>query len=218
MRMGLALRQSRSGMTLIELMVVIVILGIVSAMILPSFGGSMDSVRLTGAARDLASTMDFAYRSAIASGRVHALTIDADRKRFELLAERPPEPAAADAFGADAPLDRAPELLADPLAEPELVPVPIPGYIPRELPEGIRVGMIAVVDRELSTTGDGNARLLFFPDGTAEYASLGLTNESGDQCVVTLDGLTGMIDVGQVEPQTAAQDADANADAGDGGA
>jgi hypothetical protein len=58
------------------------------------------------------------------------------------------------------------------------------------------------LDETLSDAGGGDLRLLFFPDGTAEFARVTLLDDAGDQCVVALDGLTGTVTVGRVEPAT----------------
>ena len=177
-----------SGMTLIELMVVIVVLGIVASLIIPQFGGSLASMQLRGSARGVGDLMDYCYHAAVSSGRVHALVFNADGHRFDILADRPRE--AAGSAGAEAP---------------GLEPISIPGYVERALPAGVRVGQVWTFDQELSATQDGDVQLLFFPDGTAEFAAITLANAEGDQCTVTLDGLSGMIEVGEVESAAAAE-------------
>jgi type II secretion system protein H len=196
----------RAGMTLIELMVVIVVLGIVASMVVPHMGGLLAAMELRRAGHDLGDLMDYCYRAAVTSGRVHALVLAGDGRRFDVVAEqRPAEqtPGAPIAPGTSA----AAEPPIDPQAPPELTPISIPGYVERVLPAGVRLAEVWTFDNQLSQTGEGDRRLLFFPDGTAEFATVTLTNRQGDQCVVSLDGLSGMIEVGDVKPAGMEEDA-----------
>jgi prepilin-type N-terminal cleavage/methylation domain-containing protein len=210
-------------MTLIELMVVIVVIGIVAMTLAPVLGGSASAMRLRAAGRNMGDLMDFCYRRAVATGRVHALVLSADGRRYEIVAEEPPRaddatplgdatsataatrPTSPDAAAAEALALAAPAPASaddDPTAPPTLVPVAFPGDAQKELPRGVRLGATTTQDATLSDAGGGDLRLLFFPDGTAEFASVTLLNDDGDQCVIKLDGLSGTVTVGRVEPAT----------------
>jgi type II secretion system protein H len=186
-------------MTLIELMVVIVVLGIVATMIVPTIGGSLGSMELKRATRDLGDLMDYCYHAAIDSGRVHALILDSEGRRFDIVAERLSEWAADGTFDEQ---DLIPAV-GDPLEPAELEPIAIPGYIDRVLPVGIRVAGVWAYDEEISASDQGRVQLLFFPDATAEFAVITLVNEEGDQCKVSIDGLSGLIEVTDTIPAAA---------------
>lgn len=189
--------------TLIEIMVVIVVLGIVAAMAAPNLAGVFATMQLRGAAADLRDMMDYCYRQSVATGRVHALVFRADDGSCRIVAEPPVVDPLADDGRQVSPTATPPPRPAPADGGDGLVDVAIPGHMQRRLPPEITVAQVQVFDTGLSTTAEGDLRLLFFPDGTCEFAELTLLNRQNEMIVVTLNGLTGMIDVGEVEPYLA---------------
>ncbi|HOD65334.1 MAG TPA: GspH/FimT family pseudopilin [candidate division Zixibacteria bacterium] len=59
------LRTSSRGITLLEMMVTVVIIGIVASLAVPRFDGAMDRIRFRSVNRDLTSTLRLARSSAI---------------------------------------------------------------------------------------------------------------------------------------------------------
>ena len=74
----------RSGFTLVELMVVIVVLGILTAMIVPQFGGTYQDALLRGHGRQLLEAAGLAYSQALTTGKAQRLRLDPGRGRFWL--------------------------------------------------------------------------------------------------------------------------------------
>jgi hypothetical protein len=159
-------------------------------------------MRLRTTAHNLADMMNFCYHSAVSTGRVHLLTFNADGRRFALLAEKPFEHESDGVFDEN---DFVPAM-GDPTAPPELVAVRFPGQMATMLPEGIELAQVSAFDTEMTVSKTGDIRLFFFPDGTAEFAVLTLTSDDGDMCRVGVDGLSGQIEVGDVDPIAAAED------------
>ena len=85
-----------NGYTLVELMVVIVLIGILSAAILPQFGGTYDEARLRAASREIVALCHLGHSQAVTTGREHRVRVDAARGRLRLeeKVEAPPEAAA----------------------------------------------------------------------------------------------------------------------------
>jgi prepilin-type N-terminal cleavage/methylation domain-containing protein len=179
------------GFTLIELMVVIVILAVLSSMIIPAMGGSMGRMRAETAARMIADLADHCYRQAVTTGRVHALVISADGRELAVLAEPPVDPATP-LWGVPLDADGNP-------VEPALQPVGIPGWMDRMLPEGVMVSEATLFDTEAAQTVEGDAQLLFFPDGTAEFGVVSVSSLEGDVYDVTIEGMSGTVRVGLPE-------------------
>ena len=65
---------NKRGVTLIELIVVIVIIGILGAFLAPNIGAWLPNYRLRGAARDIVSTMRTAQMRAVSTNLVYAVS------------------------------------------------------------------------------------------------------------------------------------------------
>ncbi|MCE5229486.1 prepilin-type N-terminal cleavage/methylation domain-containing protein [bacterium] len=177
--------------TLVELMMVIIVMSIIAAVTVPDIKSAADRVRLDSGARRIADLCDFGYRSAVGTGRVHALILEADRRHYMLVAEAPPQNR-----GEDAPAESS--ATAPPQAG-ELQPVRLPGTIGNELPEGIVLASVSMLDETLAHD-TSRMRILFFPDGTTEFATLTLSDQFGNKRNVVLNGLSGTIKIEEPAP------------------
>jgi general secretion pathway protein H len=72
------------GVTLIELLVVLMILGIVAALVLPTFGGGVSTSELRASARRLAAGLRLARSEAVSQHRETFLTLDLEGRRFRV--------------------------------------------------------------------------------------------------------------------------------------
>jgi len=81
-RNALRLRVRGRGVTMIELLVVITIMGVVAAIVVPRFGGGVSTTELKGAARQVASGLRLARSEAMASRQERFVTIDLEHRRF----------------------------------------------------------------------------------------------------------------------------------------
>ena len=76
--------KSRLGFTLIELMVVIVLISIMTAMILPEMKGTYEDALLRSEARKLADVFSLANSRAITANQLHRVRIDRTTGRFSI--------------------------------------------------------------------------------------------------------------------------------------
>lgn len=83
-----SVRRSTRGFTLIELIVVLAVLGLITALAMPMFAGALPGARLKAAARDLGAELRYARAQAIAGNRETTLTIDLAARRYAILGAR----------------------------------------------------------------------------------------------------------------------------------
>jgi Tfp pilus assembly protein FimT len=100
-------RRRSAGFTLVEFMIVVMTLGVVALLALPMFGAALEEARLSGAASEIVTALEFAQLTALNSGRETRVTVDhtADtilveqfRNSVDLLGEQS-ELAASDVEG-----------------------------------------------------------------------------------------------------------------------
>ena len=188
----------QSGFTLVEIMVVVIVIAILVGAVAPKLGGTLFGVRLRAAANELADMFDYCQQAAVATGRVHALTFDEEGHAWEVTAEEAGESEMGE--------------MTLPEIAPEMVPVSLPGHFVRELPESISIASISVFEEELMRDDAGLLRVLFFPDGTSEFASFYLATPVGDRRAVKLNGMSGTITIEDPGPAGLEADSTANED------
>ena len=74
--------QERSGFTLLELIVVVMLLGILTGLVVPIYGGSMASMRIRNTQSDIVSLLGYIQERAVTDGREYRLYIDKQDGRF----------------------------------------------------------------------------------------------------------------------------------------
>jgi type II secretion system protein H len=163
---------ARRGFTLIELMVVILIVSILTAMIIPELRGSFDEAVLRASARRLAEACDVAYSRAVATGRPQRLRLDVPNGKFRVEPRSSTQrstPAAGDVPGAAGNLDPRIQLVLRHSDDPPVRP---------------RDG----------ESGDGDG-IDFHSDGTADPAELELRDRAGFRLVVRVNPITSRVRV-----------------------
>jgi len=72
------------GVTLLELIIVISLMAILTAVVIPSFGGGVSTTELRGSARQIAAGLRTARSEALAQRRETFLVLDVAGKRFKV--------------------------------------------------------------------------------------------------------------------------------------
>src|ERR1700744_266932 len=81
-RMSAARCGNRSAFTLIELMVVIVIIGVLTAMIIPEMKGSFQDALLRSTSRELVDVFNLAYSRAVSLNQLRRVRLDEKTGRY----------------------------------------------------------------------------------------------------------------------------------------
>jgi type II secretion system protein H len=173
-----------NGFTLIELLVVIAVLGLAAAIAKPLLGASVDSARLSAAAAEVASALDYARFEAASGGRPCRVTVD----------------AAADTVAVEQL--RCAVDFADPaLAEVTRSQAEVQSFVEMWHPvrRGFRYrvdlggeGRLGGVDVTAASFGAG-ASVVFDAGGAPSDGGSVVLERGGRIVTVTLDGLTGKV-------------------------
>ena len=76
--------RSSSGVTLLELLIVIALMAIITALVVPMFGGPVSTSELRATARQLAAGLRLARSEAVSERRETFLVVDVAGKRFKV--------------------------------------------------------------------------------------------------------------------------------------
>jgi prepilin-type N-terminal cleavage/methylation domain-containing protein len=71
------------GYTMVEVMLVLLILGIVSSIVVPSINGSLDEMKIDGAAREVVSVLHYCQSLAIKEGIAYTVSYDKAQEKFK---------------------------------------------------------------------------------------------------------------------------------------
>ena len=82
MNLRLSSGDGRNAFTLVELMVVLVLIGILSAMIIPEMKGTYEDALLRSTSRDLINVIDIAASRAVSLNQVHRVRLDLKTGRY----------------------------------------------------------------------------------------------------------------------------------------
>src|SRR5262249_6796240 len=81
------MRNTQRGVTLVEVVVVLLVVGILMGSAVPTVGAALDGFRATGAAADLYAAVHLTKTRARATGVTHALVLEPDGRGFRIVAD-----------------------------------------------------------------------------------------------------------------------------------
>ena len=173
-----------AAFTLIELMVVIALIGILSAAILPEMKGTYEDALLRSTGRELVNVFQLAYSRAVTLNQVQRVRIDESTGRY-LLEAPAREPGVNGAFvpvkdvpGSEGTLDSRIAVSlhlgnAEPASEENSVAVPPPSI-------------------ESEAASEPNA-ISFYPDGTADACEIQLQDREGFRLALQINPVTARV-------------------------
>ena len=74
----------QAGFTLIEMLVVITLVGLMAAVVAPSVGAGVETLRLRSSAERLAATLKLARERAVRTRHYHEVAVDPELRRVEM--------------------------------------------------------------------------------------------------------------------------------------
>lgn len=165
--------RTRTGFTLIELMLVCVIIGIMVGLAATRLDLLVPKYRLRAAAREVASVLKQGKARAAAQGKDVYFEVDLAQGRFWLLAPFP-----------------KPEEPGD-LRPVESRPLQYEPVFVRQLPDGVHFVDVILGDKEKFTSGRARVRLSAF--GASSHVILNLVNSEDVVIALKMNGFTGLL-------------------------
>lgn len=187
-----AAQASRPALTLVEVLLVLALLVVASAVSIPLLGASVDRARLIHGGDLLRASWAKARLSAMQAGDTYAFRFEPKGSRYQI--------ALLSAISAGGASDVS-SLPAGPASGEEYTEADILRLARDQLPEGVIFDSAQLAsDSQQGTpsTSDWSPPILFYPDGATADAVVLLANSRGLSLRVTLRGLTGVSRVGDV--------------------
>ena len=156
---------NKKGVTLLELVVVFIIIGIGAALMVPNIGAWLPNYRLRSAARDITSTMRSAQMKAVSLNTEHRVSFDMAANEYLVQIKTTLNdwiPTWTDARAQIPPLQQ-------------------------KLPQGVTMAAVTFPDE------DGKKNAEFNPNSTSASGSMTLRNSKNFQKTITLTSATGRV-------------------------
>lgn len=173
------------GLTFLEIMIVVVIVGVLMALALPNMSGPRESMALRGASRDIAAGGKLARQIAITQGSQTMLVLRPEDKKWQIIFDINREDTKGKAWA----WRESRNISSD---ERE-----------RELPNRVEYAAFSALDEKLDARQE--QRIYFYPNGSSSGLAIQLRNGRGHTAVVDFDMPTGQPRVYDGEPKTQAQ-------------
>ncbi|MCL4181596.1 MAG: prepilin-type N-terminal cleavage/methylation domain-containing protein [Verrucomicrobia bacterium] len=181
-----AMSRGRAGFTLLELMVVCVVIGVMTAMILPEMRGTLEEARLRSSGRGLVSVFQLARSRAITTREAHRVRFDLENHRCHLERRARPEESVSGYVPAGVPLGTSGAL--DPRIEVEFRQA-------RNVDEDLGAGVGGEWGGEVLKV------ITFYPDGTVDAGEMVLRDRQGFELGLRVHPATGRVELKELPRQ-----------------
>jgi type II secretion system protein H len=189
MRANPSLRRAPAGFTLIELMVVITIIGIMTALMIPEMKGTFQDALLRSTSRELINVFDLAYSRSVSLNQLRRVRLDETSGRYRV--EKQVQENGQSFF---VPVDDVP---GDQGALDSRITVEC--HQPSEISPSDNASA-AVPGSE---AGSDEATIAFYPDGTADATEVVLRDRQGFRLALQINPVTARVHVVEMEREGA---------------
>jgi len=163
--------KASKGLTLLELLVVLVLIGVISGLLAPRIGNSVRNTTLKSASQKVAASLRYVRSRAVSEKATYMVQFDFEQARLSILTEKEPP---------DAKERKDPGNRTEKSARAR-------SY---ELPEGVHLEKAVLGNGEVHS---GLFRVLFFPNGGSSGGKVVLRNDGGRRCEIKIDFITGVV-------------------------
>jgi type II secretion system protein H len=186
MNLKLTSQRGRAGFTLIELMVVIIIIGIMTALMIPEMKGTFQDALLRSTSRELINVFDLTYSRAVSLNQLRRVRLDEKTGRY--LVEKQVTENGQEEF---VPADDVPGSKGQ-LDSRIAVEFHQPGNISSE----------ANSEAPVSGNDLSGVTIAFYPDGTADGGNITLRDREGFRLLLQINPVTARVHAVEMERES----------------
>ena len=177
---------TRSGFTLLELMVVLVLISLMTAMIVPEMRGTYGDALLRSQSRELVNALNLAYSRSVSINQPHRVRLDKIAGRY-FIERRVREAASGSSF---APARDLPD------GEGRINPrISIEVRKPGEMLSDPSSQSQPLDSRDNPASPEGDDAITFYPDGTADDREILLEDRDGFRLALQVNPITARIHI-----------------------
>ncbi len=177
--------RNHRGFTLLELIVVLVIISLMSALVVPKLVGPMSNLDLKTASKKISASLRYLRSHAASEKRTYVAVFDFDKNRLVIINP----PLVKGDFHVNNREDRTP------IEPPDNENGGPGGSRTYHLPAGVKLAKGVSREREVTS---GSFRISFFPSGGSSGGEITVANERGKLYKIMVDFITGTVQLSEV--------------------
>ena len=183
-------RRNHRGFTLLELIVVLVIISLMSALVVPKLAGPMSNLDLKTASKKISASLRYVRSHAASEKTTYVALFDFDKNRLVIINSTIPPLVKGDFH-----INHREAFEGTPGEPPDNQQDRPGGLKTYNLPDGVKLA------KGVSREGDFNSgffRIFFFPSGGSSGGEITVANERGRQHKINVDFITGTVLLSEV--------------------